>query len=128
MHNEKEGLVEEMNQLQIQNQQLLDELEALSKGQFLEIQKRHAQPQHYYANQLKSRLYVAGPNQPLVYPSQQNPSPERGGDKPIQYPPQTLLARRPEVNHLFSLMVSMFVQVMRTHTNKFIFNISTIIE
>lgn len=97
MHNEKEALIQEMNQLQIQNQQLLDELESLSKGQFLEIQKRHAQPQHHYANQLRSRLYVAGPNQPLVYPSQQSPSPERGADKVVQYPQQTTQPRRLEV-------------------------------
>lgn len=98
MHNEKEALIQEMNQLQIQNQQLLDELESLSKGQFLEIQKRHAQPQHHYANQLRSRLYVAGPNQPFVYPSQQSASPERGADKVVQYPQQTTQPRRLEEN------------------------------
>lgn len=93
LHAEKEALVQEMNQLQIQNQHLLDELEALSKGQFAEIQKRHAQQP--YANQIRSRLHVVGHNN---YPYYQAPamSHDQAASRPLVYPQQQTEPRRPE--------------------------------
>ena len=41
-HAEKEQVVEEMRQLQLQNQQLQDELQTYSTMQFSEMQRRHA--------------------------------------------------------------------------------------
>lgn len=96
MHTEKEALMQEMNQLQIQNQHLLDELESLSRGQFADFQKRHAKQQPY-ANQIRSQLRVVGPNQQnIVYPYQQAPTADRGGGNQMVYPHPPKEAKRQE--------------------------------
>ena len=97
MHTEKETLIQDMNQLQIQNQHLLDEVDALSRGQFAEFKKRHVQQQPSYSNQIRSRLDVVGHNKQIVYPYPKAQSHEHAANKRSVYPPQTE-ARQPEEN------------------------------
>lgn len=55
-HEEKEIILQDMNNLQTRNQQLLDELESLSRNQIVQMQQKHApgtfrnrsEPKHSY--------------------------------------------------------------------------------
>ncbi|KAL5014121.1 hypothetical protein ScPMuIL_008391 [Solemya velum] len=62
LHAEKEKLVQEMHNLQIQNQQLLDEVEKLSKRQLVEMQQRHVPVS--YGQAMHNYLHIGGSNYP----------------------------------------------------------------
>lgn len=71
-----------MHNLQVQNRQFLDELETYSKGQFVEMQRRHAPGGGTHQQMLQGYLQVggaAGSPGPLRYPyPQQNYPPQSG--------------------------------------------------
>ncbi|KAL3852936.1 hypothetical protein ACJMK2_016541 [Sinanodonta woodiana] len=76
-HTEKERILTDMKNLEIQNQQLIEEIEQLSKKSLAEMQQRHAHVgtsyQRQVQNQLQPQQHHQYPNQPTTRYSPQIP-------------------------------------------------------
>ena len=95
LHAEKGQLENEFKQVQLRNQQLLDEMESLSKRQFQEMQQRHSN--QGYQHSLQQHLRVGQQNHgspyhpPQQYPQQSHMRSTSGsGDMYARSPPATL--------------------------------------
>nr|XP_022302168.1 optineurin-like [Crassostrea virginica]XP_022302169.1 optineurin-like [Crassostrea virginica] len=95
LHAEKGQLENEFKQVQLRNQQLLDEMESLSKRQFQEMQQRHSN--QGYQHSLQQHLRVGQQNHgspyhpPQQYPQQSHTRSTSGsGDMYLRSPPATL--------------------------------------
>ncbi|XP_069141575.1 optineurin-like isoform X2 [Argopecten irradians] len=86
-HAENQQMKQELHSLQIQNQQLLDELETLSKGQFAEMQRKHGGVGSHQ-QQMHNLLQVGGQQTPVVH------------RPPIQYPYQDNINMTPPAPHI----------------------------
>ncbi|KAK3601595.1 hypothetical protein CHS0354_027842 [Potamilus streckersoni] len=77
-HTEKERILADMKNLEIQNQQLIEEIEQLSKKSLAEMQQRHAHGgttyQRQVQNQLQPQQHHQYPNQPTTRYSPQIPA------------------------------------------------------
>ncbi|XP_060079017.1 NF-kappa-B essential modulator-like [Ylistrum balloti] len=85
-HAENQQLRQEVHSLQLQNQQLMDELETLSKGQFAEMQRKHVGAGSHQ-QQMQNYLQVGGSPTPVVH------------RPPIQYPYQENINVTPPAPH-----------------------------
>lgn len=74
---EKEGVLQEMKNLQTQNQQLLDEIESYSRRSLAEMQRRHAPGPHHH------QMQQQWPQYPHGHPQGHQPVPQ---PVQIQYP------------------------------------------
>lgn len=74
---EKEGVLQEMKNLQTQNQQLLDEIETYSRRSLAEMQRRHAPGPHHH------QMQQQWPQYPQGHPQGHQPAPQ---PVQIQYP------------------------------------------
>ena len=86
---EKEGILQEMKNLQTQNQQLLDEIETYSRRSLAEMQRRHVPASH----QQQMQAYLQGnqgggyqPQYPQAQPQYPQAQPQYPSGQP-QYPP-----------------------------------------
>lgn len=86
-HAENQQMKQELHSLQIQNQQLLDELETLSKGQFAEMQRKHGGVGSHQ-QQMHNLLQVGSQQTPVVH------------RPPIQYPYQDNINMTPPAPHI----------------------------
>ncbi|XP_033746727.1 NF-kappa-B essential modulator-like isoform X2 [Pecten maximus] len=85
-HAENQQLKQEFHSLQLQNQQLMDELETLSKGQFAEMQRKHGGVGSHQ-QQMQNYLQVGTRQAPVVH------------RPPIQYPYQDNINMTPPAPH-----------------------------
>ncbi|XP_021357753.1 optineurin-like isoform X2 [Mizuhopecten yessoensis] len=85
-HADNQQLQQEFHNLQLQNQQLLDELETLSKGQFAEMQRKHGGAGSHQ-QMMQNYLQVAGPSTPVIH------------RPPMQYPYQDNINVTPPAPH-----------------------------
>nr|UXE43291.1 NF-kappa-B essential modulator [Azumapecten farreri] len=84
-HADNQQLQQEFHNLQLQNQQLLDELETLSKGQFAEMQRKHGGAGSH--QQMMQNYLQMAPSTPVVH------------RPPIQYPYQNNINATPPAPH-----------------------------